>query len=161
MKFKLIFLVLVLAAVAPGFGQVTGNWLLLHDSGLDTLTGLANDSTLETVDLRKFETQATTLLGGGVVVPRAIKIIDQVADIANGEGVTFLDGMGTLTNPASFGGFVAARSVLFASPGLADVHTVIDLIVDPGSHYSYSLAQDAAAVNTDSLTTRRWIYGIY
>lgn len=160
MKSKLILIALLLYT-GPAFGQVSGNWILLHDSALDTLTGQANDSTLETVDLRKFETGVTNILGGGIVVPRAIKIIDQVADISNGEGVTFIDGMGTLTNPASFNGFVAARAALFVSPGLADVHTTIDLISDPGSHYRYSLAQDAAAADTDSLTVRRWIYGIY
>jgi len=145
----------------PLFGQVSGNWILLHDSALDTLTGLAADSTLETVDLRKFETMATRILGGGIVVPRAIKIIDQVADIAGGEGVLFRDGMGTLTNPVSFNGFTVAPDTLFASPGLADVHTTIDIINDPGSHYRYSLIQYVSAADTDSLTVRRWIYGLY
>ena len=160
MKSKIVFLAL-LFCTGPLFGQVSGNWILLHDSGLDTLTGLAADSTLETVNLRRFETGVTGILGGGQVIPRSIKIIDQVADISNGEGVTFIDGMGTLTNPTSFNGFVAARAALFVSPGLADVHTTIDLISDPGSHYRYSLAQDVAAADTDSLTVRRWIYGIY
>ncbi len=160
MRFKTIILVVLLAA-APVFGQVSGNWLLLHDSGLDTLTGVVTDSTLETVDLRKFETGVTGILGGGIVVPRAIKIIDQVADISSGEGVTFRDGFGSLTNPTSFNGFTVVPDTLFLSPGLVDVHTTIDFFTDPGSHYRYSLIQFVSAANTDSLTIRRWIYAVY
>ena len=162
MKRTLILLVVLLLCSDQAYGQVSGNWLLLHDSGLDTLTGVVTDSTLETVNLRRFETGVAGILGGGQVVPRAIKIIDQVADISAGEGVLFRDGMGSLTNPTSFNGFNGVvGTALFADPTLPDVHTIIDLVADPGSHYRYSLIQDASAVDTDSLTVRRWIYGLY
>ena len=160
MKIKLV-LIALLFCCGPLFGQVSGSWELMHDSALDTLTGVAGDSTLEVVELRK----SIGYLGGGKAVPAYLKIITQIAETTttNGEGVTLRDGIGVAANPASYDTFdgAANKDTIATVPGLADVHQIVNVFADPGSSFKYSLKQYDSAVNTDSLTVRRWIYAVY
>lgn len=159
MKSKLILIALLLFCSGPLLGQISGGWELKHDSALDTLTGVAGDSTLEVIDLRK----AIGFMGGGKAVPSYLKIVTQIADIDNGEGVTIRDGVGIAANPASYSGFDtdANKDTIATVPAVADVHQIVNIFADPGSSFKYSIKQYDSAANTDSLTVRRWIYVLY
>ncbi len=159
MKIKLALIALLFYS-GPLFGQVTGAWELKHDSALDTLTGVAGDSTLEVIDLLK---SIGGFWGGGKAVPSFLKIVTQIADISAGEGVTLRDGIGIAANPASYSGFDtdANRDTIATAPALADVHRIVNIFADPGSSFKYSLKQYESAANIDSLTVRLWIYVLY
>jgi len=165
MKFKTIFTMLICSmlmfAFSNGaFAQASGKWVLLHSSGLDTLTGVAADSIINTVNLLR---SSGGVFGGGRVTPRVLLIIDEVADIASGEGVTARQGMGVLGTPNTFETFLddAGIDTLFATPALADLFSVINTLTNPGSHFRYTQKALASAADTDSLTHRRTIYGQY
>ena len=165
MKFKTIFITLIcltlMFALSNGaFAQASGKWVLLQTSGLDTLTGVAADSIINTVSLLR---TAGGAFSGGRVTPRVLLIIDEVADISNGEGVTARQGMGVLGTPNTFETFADAAGIdtLFASPALVDLFTVINTLTNPGSHFRYTQKAYASAADTDSLTHRRTIYGQY
>lgn len=164
MKFKTIFILLIVGVLMLGvsnglFAQASGKWVLLHSSGLDTLTGVAADSIINTVNL--LQTGGT--FARGRVTPRVLLIIDEVADIASGEGVTSRQGMGVLGTPNTFETFADAAGIdtLFATPALADLFSVINTLTNPGSHFRYTQKALASAADTDSLTHRRTIYGQY
>ena len=164
MKLKTSFTVLlcligVLAINSGAFAQASGKWQLLHSSGLDTLTGVAADSIINTVNLL----QAGGTFSRGRVTPRVLLIVDEVADIASGEGLEVRQGMGVLGTGESFETMVNAAGVdtVFATPALVDVFTVINTLTNPGSHYRYTQKAFASAADTDSLTHRRTIYAQY
>ena len=164
MKCKTIFtmffcLMLVFMFGDKAFGQASGKWVLLHSSGLDTLTGVANDSIINTINLQ----QAGGTFARGRVVPRLLMITDEVADISSGEGLTVRQGMGVLGDCSCFETFdgIANIDTVFASPALADVFTYINILTTPGSHFRYTQKAFASAADTDSLTHRRTIYGQY
>lgn len=144
------------------FAQASGEWKLLHDSSLDTLTGVAADSTLETIDLRK-SSGGGLFGGGGRVVPSVLRIVTEYADISNGEGVTQRDaiGIGVPSGISYDGNGFTTLDTLATAPTAADTWATINTITNPGSHYKYSLKAYASAADTDSLTVRRRIWGVY
>lgn len=132
-------------------------WFPLHDSGLDTLTGVAADSTLEEVSLKLSILVARQTYRTSI--PKAILIVTEYADIADGEGVTQRDGVGDNLND-HYSGFTTLDT-LATAPSAADTYTTINIETNPGDAYKYSLKAYASAADTDSLTVRRYIYGIY
>ena len=158
MRFKILLTVfMVMSLCGSVSGQATGKWQLLHDSELDTLTGVAADSILNTVDLKR-----SGGMFSGQVTPRVLLIVDQVADISGGEGLTVRQGM-RVDAANSTETFINAAGIdtIFASPGLVDVWTVINTLTNPGEFYRYSQKAYTSAADTDSLTHRRFIYAQY
>lgn len=151
----------ILFIVPPLLAQsVGGRWFELHDSGLDTLTGVAGDSTLEEVSLKKAIYFPGGQRGAAIdMVPRALLIVTQFTDIANGEGVTQRDGFGD--NRRNLYSGLSTLDTLATAPTADDNYQIVDVISNPGDAYKYSLKQYPSAVDTDSLAVRRYIYGIW
>jgi len=147
------YLIVFLFVATSVFAQ--HNWIEIHDSELDTLTGQSADSTLEEVSL----TESVFFGYTADVVPRTVLIVTQYTDISNGEGVTQRDGFGDNSNNL-YSGF-GTLDTLATAPSADDTYTVVDVLSNPGNAYQYSLKQYESAVDTDSLAVRRYIFGLY
>lgn len=168
----LLAMVFVILAVSAGSAQNYAFPVLLHDSGVDTLTGVATDSTLETVTLwQRFGT------GTGVAAyrsPRKLLILDLVSQTisGNGEELTKREATG-VAYPANYfrhgsaGQFGSsdARATIglsTSSPYFREINVLQDSLASNwGSVFKYSNMQDASAADTDSIAVRTLIWGIY
>jgi len=155
---RLTFLFVLLLAF--GLHAQSAVWVELHDSSLDTLTGVTADTLTESVNLNKKFSGG--LFGGGQIYsPRYVLVeTDVVEDINNGEGVTSRINFG-----ASTGYRVAALDTQFTSP-TAPSGVVFDLFDMRNSAYAGNRLQIvnaayASAADTDSLSIRQRVYGLF
>lgn len=154
-------LLVILLMSSPLFGQsVGGRWFSIHDSAIDTLTGVAADSTLEEVSLKK--TIYFPRGGNITMVPRSLMIVTVYDSTLSGnaEGITQRDGFGDNLNN-QYNGFSTKDTLVTAAGTAADTYSTVDILTNPGDAYKYSLKQYDSAADTDSATVRRYIYGLY
>lgn len=135
-------------------------WIQLHDSGLDTLTGVAADSITESVNLNyKF---GGGLFGGSQVLsPRYVAIETAIVeDINNGEGMTIEPRFGF-----SSGFTTASLDTIFTAP-TAPGGAVVRLYdmraqANAGNRLNVINTAYASAADTDSLSYRQRVYGLF
>jgi len=148
-----ILLVLILTMSAVPVSAQSDIYRELHRSPLDTLTGLVGDSTLINIELGKtFNSQ--------LVMPTRIGIfIEYTADINAGEGIDLRVQQGTIDIFEQ-----AALVNQFAAAAVGDVAiTLVDLTAAAGigTRFKISVKQEATAADTDSLSFKWRVFGIY
>jgi len=151
-----IFVLLLMPVLCFGQNQ---EWVEIHNSGLDTLTGVVTDSVVRTIDMKKTGSRFLGL-GDSYRVPQAIRVVTEITEISSGEGVTNRDAVGISGIDFGVNGF-STKDTLFTAPAGADVWETINILSNPASHYKYSRKAYDSAANTDSVSVRTRIFGIY
>ena len=150
--FSILLVLILTMSVVPVSAQ-SDIYRELHRSGLDTLTGVVTDSALINIKVGK-------LFNGQLVMPKTMGIfIEYTADISSGEGIDLRVQQGTIDIFEQ-----AALVNQFAAAAVGDVAiTLVDLTAAAGigTRFKISVKQEATGADTDSLSTKWRVFGIY